>query len=60
MRLARFMRDLTSILRKLDSDNHPVKRCILLSETGFVLLSAKKNPEKLMLLKNQLENEDNH
>jgi len=54
------MRDLTSILRKLDSDNHPVKRCILLSETGFVLLSAKKNPEKLMLLKNQLENEDNH
>ena len=60
LRLSRFKRDLISVLRRLDKDNHPLKRCVLLNESGFVLLSAKKNPEKLMLLQNQLEREDNH
>lgn len=60
LRLSKFKRDLTSILRRLDNDNHPQKRCVLLNEPSFVLLSAKKNPEKLMLLQNQLESEENH
>ena len=60
LRLSRFKRDLISILRRLDNDDHKLKRCILLNGAGFVLLSAKKNPEKLMLLQNQLETEDNH
>jgi len=54
LRISRFKRDLTSILRRLDNDNHPLKRCIILNESGFVLLSGKKNPEKLMRLQNHL------
>jgi len=60
LRLSKFKRDLISILRRLDNDDHPLKRCILLNEDGFVLLSAKKNPEKLMLLQKQMKSEDNH
>jgi hypothetical protein len=60
LRLSRFKRDLNSILRRLDNDDHKLKRCVLLNEPSFVLLSAKKNPEKLMLLQNQLESEENH
>ena len=60
LRLSRFKRELNLILKRLDNDNHPLKRCILLNEAGFVLLSAKKNPEKLMLLQNQKETEDKH
>ena len=56
LRLSKFKRDLTSVLRRLDNDNHPLKRCNLLNEAGFVLLSAKKNPEKLMLLMKQTNN----
>ena len=56
LRLSKFKRDLISILRRLDNDDHPLKRCILLNEVGFVLLSAKKNKEKLILLQNQLDN----
>jgi hypothetical protein len=56
LRLARFKRDLISILIRLNNDNHPQKRCVLLNEDGFVLLSAKKNPEKLILLQNKLDN----
>ncbi|NQY87443.1 MAG: hypothetical protein HRT51_06745 [Colwellia sp.] len=56
LRLSKFKRDLTSILRRLNNDDHPLKRCILLNEAGFVLLSAKKNKEKLILLQNQLDN----
>ena len=52
LRLSRFKRDLISILRRLDNVDHKLKRCILLNEDDFVLLSAKKNPEKLMLLQN--------
>ena len=47
LRLSKFKRDLTSILRRLDNDNHPQKRCVLLNEPSFVLLSVKKNPEKI-------------
>jgi len=47
IRLSKFKRDLISILRRLDNDEHLLKRCILLNESGFVLLSAKKNPEKI-------------
>ena len=54
--LSKFKRDLTSILRRLNNDDHPLKRCVLLNEAGFVLLSAKKNKEKLTLLQNQLDN----
>lgn len=54
--LSKFKRNLTSVLRRLDCDIHPLKRCILLNEAGFVLLSAKKNPEKLMLLMKQTNN----
>lgn len=50
LRFSKFRRDLISILRRLDNANHPLKRCVLLNEDDFVLLSAKKNPEKLMLL----------
>lgn len=56
LRLSKFKRDLTSILRRLNNDNHPLKRCIILSEPNCILLSAKKNKEKLMLLQNQLDN----
>lgn len=56
LRLSRFKRDLISILRRLDDDDHPLKRCILLNEPGFILLSAKKNKEKLILFQNQLDN----
>ncbi len=45
LRLARFKRDLISILRRLDNADHPLKRCVLLNESGYVLLSAKKNPQ---------------
>jgi len=60
LRLSRFKRELNSILKRLDSDNNPLKRCILLNEAGFVLLSAKKNKEKLMLLHYQLDIKGNH
>jgi hypothetical protein len=50
LRLSRFKRDLTSVLRRLDRNDHPMKRCILLNEKGFVLLSTKKNPEKVSLI----------
>ena len=57
-RFSKFKRDLISILRRLDNADHPLKRCVLLNESGFVLLSAKKNPEKLMLLQSQLKNRE--
>ena len=47
LRLSKFKRDLTSVLRRLDCDIHPLKRCILLNEADFVLLSAKKNPHSV-------------
>lgn len=47
---SKFKRDLTSILRQLDNKNHPLKRCILLNEKGFVLLSTKKNPSKINII----------
>lgn len=50
LRLSKFKRDLISVLRRLDNDNHPLKRCVLLNESGFVLLSAKKNPQKVRLI----------
>lgn len=50
LRLSRFKRDLISILRRLDNEVHPLKRCVLLNEKGYVLLSAKKNPEKVRLI----------
>jgi hypothetical protein len=50
LRFSKFKRDLTSVLRRLDNYNHPLKRCILLNEPDFVLLSSKKNLEKSMLL----------
>jgi hypothetical protein len=53
LKISRFKRELNSILKRLEHDEHPLKRCILLNEDGYVLLSAKKNPEKLMLLQNQ-------
>lgn len=46
LRFSKFKRDFISILRRLDNDNHPLKRCIL-SEPSCVLLSIKKNPEKV-------------
>jgi len=50
LRFSKFKRDLISILRRLDNDNHPLKRCVLLNEKGFVLLSAKKNSDKVRLI----------
>jgi hypothetical protein len=50
LRLSRFKRDLTSVLRRLDRNDHPMKRCILLNEKVFVLFSTKKNPEKVSLI----------
>lgn len=50
LRLSKFKRDLISVLRRLDNDNHPLKRCVLLNEKGFVLLSAKKNADKVRLI----------
>jgi hypothetical protein len=47
LRFSKFKRDLISVLRRLDNDNHPLKRCVLLNEAGFVLLSAKKNPHSV-------------
>lgn len=44
---SRFKRDFISILRRLNNDDYPQKRCILLGDPGFILLSAKKNPEKI-------------
>jgi len=43
LRFSRFKRDFISILRRLNNDNHPLKRCILLHEPSCVLLSIKKN-----------------
>lgn len=61
LRLARFKRELTSILRRLDNDNHPLKRCIILSEPYLVLLSIKKNPEKINFFTKAHEKiENNH
>lgn len=61
LRLSRFKRDLISILRRLDKDDHPLKRCILLNESGFVLLSAKKNPEKINAITEATQKvENNH
>ena len=45
LRLSKFKRDLNSILRRLDNDNHPLKRCVLLNEPACVLISIKKYPE---------------
>ena len=53
LRPAKLKRELNSILRRLDDDHHPLKRCILLSEHSLVLLSINKNPEELTLLKSQ-------
>lgn len=50
LRFSKFKRDLISILRRLDNDNHPLKRCVLLNESGFLLLSAKKNPSKINII----------
>jgi hypothetical protein len=55
LRLSKFKRDLISVLRRLDKDDHSLKRCVLLNEKGFVLLSTKKKKEKLILLQNQLD-----
>ena len=61
LRLSRFKRDLISILRRLDKDDHPLKRCILLNESGFVLLSTKKNPEKINAITEATQKvENNH
>lgn len=63
LRLARFKRELTSILRRLDNDNHRLKRCIILSlgEPSLVLLSIKKNPEKINAITKAHEKiENNH
>jgi|GEM_PF-2289142 len=61
LRISRFKRDLTSMLRRLDNDNHSLKRCILLNESGFVLLAAKKNPEKINIITEVTQiSEDNH
>jgi len=46
LRFSKFKRDLISILRRLDN-HHPLKRCILLNEAGFVLLSSNKNKVQL-------------
>jgi hypothetical protein len=50
LRFSKFKRDLISILRRLDNDNHTLERCDLLNEKGFVLLSAKKNSDKVCLI----------
>jgi hypothetical protein len=50
LRFAKFKRDLISILRRLDNAEQPLKRCVLLSENGFVLLSANKNADKVRLI----------
>jgi len=42
LRGSRFKRDLISTLRRLDNDEHPQKRCILLHEHNCVLLSFKE------------------
>ncbi len=47
LRFSKFKRDLNSVLRRLDNDVHPLKRCILLHEPYCVLLSAKKNQDKI-------------
>ncbi len=46
LRISRFKREMISILRRLDNYTHPQKRCVLLNEDDFILLSAKNNPEK--------------
>ena len=43
LRLSKFKRDLISVLRRLDKDDPPLKRCILMNGAGFVLLSEKIN-----------------
>ena len=45
LRVSKFKRDLISILRRLDNVEHPLKRCILLNEYGFVLLSGKRTKQ---------------
>jgi len=53
LRLSRFKRDLISNLRRLDNDEHPLKRCILLGDVDCVFLSIKKNPEKINAINTQ-------
>ena len=61
LKLSRFKRDLISILRRLDNVDHPLKRCVLLNGAGFVLLSAKKNPEKINAITEATQKvENNH
>ncbi len=43
LRLSKFKRDLISVLRRLDKDDPPLKRGILMNGAGFVLLSEKIN-----------------
>lgn len=45
--LSKFKRDLNSILRRLDNADHPLKRCIILHDPNCVLISIKKNPDKV-------------
>ena len=47
---SKLKRALISVLRRLDNDNHTLERCVLLNEKGFVLLSAKKNSDKVCLI----------
>ena len=59
--LSKFKRDLTSILRRFNNYDHPLNRCIILSEPVFVLLSAKKNADKVRLISEATKIiEDNH
>jgi hypothetical protein len=50
LRFSKLKRDLISVLRRLDNDNHTLERCVLLNEKGFVLLSAKNNSDKVCLI----------
>ena len=53
MRISRFKRDLISILRRLDNDNHPLKRCILMGNVDCICFQLKKILRKLMRLMTQ-------
>lgn len=61
LKLSRFKRNLISILRRLDNDVHTLKRCISLNESGFVLLSTKKNPQIINAITEATQiSEENH
>ncbi|MBL4941605.1 MAG: hypothetical protein JKY81_08070 [Colwellia sp.] len=56
LKLSRFKRDFISILKRLDNDAHPMKRCVLLYESGFVIFSTKNNPDKIRLITEAIRN----